>query len=318
MSTGNPGRIPGEVGGAFGGHLARLLARGEFAVTGEIVPPVGADLASVTEHAVALVGSVDAVNLTDNPTATAHMSPLAGVAAAAAAGLEPTVQLTVRDRNRLALTSDLLGAWALGARNVFCLSGDPLHVGDHPDATVVGDVTVNDVIALARRFREQGTTLAGVELADPPRFLVGVADVPLAEPYEPVKLESKLEAGADFVITQIVYDVAALEAWAETMRARGLFERAAVLLGVTPLRSAKQARFMDEKLPGVSVPPAMIEALEAAGPDAEEVGLELAIPMVAEFRRIAGIGGIHVMGMGHDRTTRALVERAGLLPRPAA
>jgi methylenetetrahydrofolate reductase (NADPH) len=279
---------------------------------------VGADLASVTAHAVALVGSVDAVNLTDNPTATAHMSPLAGVAAAAGAGLEPTVQLTVRDRNRLALTSDLLGAWALGARNVFCLSGDPLHVGDHPDAAVVGDLAVNDVIALARRFREDGTTLAGVELADPPRFFIGVADVPLAEPYEPAKLESKLDAGADFVITQIVYDVSALEAWADAMRPRGLFERATVLLGVTPLRSAKQARFMDEKLPGVSVPPAMIAALEAAGPDAEEAGLELAIPMVAGFRRIAGIGGVHVMAMGHDRTTRALVERAGLLPRPAA
>jgi methylenetetrahydrofolate reductase (NADPH) len=224
------------------------------------------------------------------------MSPLAGVAAAAAAGIEPTVQLTVRDRNRLALTSDLLGAWALGARNVFCLSGDPLHVGDHPEAVVVGDLGVNDVIALARRLRDDGTTLAGVELAEPPRYLIGVADVPLAEPYEPAKLESKLDAGADFVITQIVYDVAALASWADAMRTRGLFERATVLIGLTPLRSARQARFMDEKLPGVSVPP----------------------PMVAAIRRIAGIGGIHVMAMGHDPTTRALVERAGLLPRPVA
>jgi methylenetetrahydrofolate reductase (NADPH) len=303
---------------AVGGHFARLIERGAFAVTGEIVPPVGADLTPITEHAVALVGSVDAVNLTDNPTATAHMSPLAGVAAAAAAGIEPTVQLTVRDRNRLALTSDLLGAWALGARNVFCLSGDPLHVGDHPEAVVVGDLGVNDVIALARRLRDDGTTLAGVELAEPPRYLIGVADVPLAEPYEPAKLESKLDAGADFVITQIVYDVAALASWADAMRTRGLFERATVLIGLTPLRSARQARFMDEKLPGVSVPPAMIAELEAAGPDAEEAGLALAIPMVAAIRRIAGIGGIHVMAMGHDPTTRALVERAGLLPRPVA
>jgi methylenetetrahydrofolate reductase (NADPH) len=301
-----------------GGHLAALLARGEFVVTGEIVPPAGASLEPVTEHAVALVGSVDAVNLTDNPTARAHMSPLAGVGAAAAAGLEPTMQLTVRDRNRLALTSDLLGAWALGARNVFCLSGDPLHVGDHPEAVVVGDLTVNDVIALAKRLRDEGTTLAGSELADPPQFLIGAADVPLASPYEPAKLESKLDAGADLVITQIVYDVPALASWADTMRVRGLFERARVLIGVTPLRSARQARYMDEKLPGVTVPPAMIGALEAAGDDAESAGLELAVASIEEIRGIGGVAGIHVMAMGHDRITRALVERAGLLPRPAA
>jgi len=303
---------------AVGGHLASLLARGEFTVTGEIVPPVGGSIDQVTDHAVALVGSVDAVNLTDNPTASAHMSPLAGVAATAAAGIEPTVQLTARDRNRLALTSDLLGAWALGARNVFCLSGDPLHVGDHPDAVVVGDLTVNDVIGLARRLRDDGTTLAGSEVADPPRFLIGVADVPLAAPYEPTKLEAKLDAGADFVITQIVYDVPALAAWADTMRPRGLFERAHVLIGVTPLRSPKQARYMDEKLPGVTVPPAMVAALEAAGEDAEAAGMELAVPMIEHIRGIAGVAGIHVMAMGHDRTTRTLVERAGLLPRPAA
>jgi len=303
---------------AVGGHLATLLARGEFTVTGEIVPPAGGSVAPITDHAVALVGSVDAVNLTDNPTASAHMSPLAGVAAATAAGLESTVQLTVRDRNRLALTSDLLGAWALGARNVFCLSGDPLHVGDHPDAVVVGDLSVNEMIALAKRMREDGTTLAGGSLADPPRFLIGAADVPLADPYDPAKLEAKLDAGADFVITQIVYDVPALAAWADAMRARGLFDRAHVLIGMTPLRSARQARYMDEKLPGVTVPPAMIAALESAGDDAESAGVELAVPLIEEMQGIAGIAGIHVMAMGHDRTTRALVQRAGLLPRPAA
>jgi methylenetetrahydrofolate reductase (NADPH) len=272
----------------------------------------------VREHAVALVASIDAVNLTDNPTASAHMSPLAGVAAAAAAGIEPTVQLTVRDRNRLSITSDLLGAWALGARNVFCLSGDPLHVGDHPDAVVVGDRSVTDVVALARRLRDEGTSLAGTELADPPRYLIGVADVPLADPYNPAKLGSKLDAGADFVITQIVYDVPALAAWADRMRAWGLFERAKVVIGVTPLRSAKQARFMDEKLPGVSVPPDMIAALDAAGEDAANVGVELVVPLIDQIREIAGIAGIHVMAMGHDEVTRDLVTRAGLLPRPVA
>jgi methylenetetrahydrofolate reductase (NADH) len=302
---------------AFGGHLATLLARDEFVVTGEIVPPRGASTESVTDHAVALVGSVDAVNLTDNQTATPHMSPLAAVAAVTAAGLESTVQLTVRDRNRLALTSDLLGAWALGARNVFCLTGDPIHIGDHPDAAVVGDLGVTDVIGLARRLREDGVTLAGADVADPPRYLIGVADVPLAEAYDPAKLERKLDAGADFVMTQIVYDAEAFAAWAEMMRPRGVFERAKVLVGLTPLRSAKQARFMDEKLPGVSVPAAMIRALEDAGEDAPAVGLELAAPLVEQVRGIAGVAGIHVMAMGHDEGTRALVTRAGLSPRPA-
>jgi methylenetetrahydrofolate reductase (NADPH) len=303
---------------AIGGHLAALLARDEFVVTGEIVPPVGASITPITDHAVALVGSVDAVNLTDNPTATPHMSPVAGVAATAAAGIEPTIQLTVRDRNRMALTGDLLGAWALGARNLFCLSGDPIHIGDHPEAAVVADLDVNQAIGLAKRMREDGTTLAGVDLADPPRFLIGVADLPLADPYDPARLEGKLDAGADFVMTQIVYDVEALTTWAELMRGRGLFERAAVILGVMPLRSAKQARFMNERLPGVSVPPSMIEALEAAGEEGPAAGLELAVSLVEELRRIRGIAGIHVMSMGHDEATRALVARAGLFPRPTA
>jgi methylenetetrahydrofolate reductase (NADPH) len=298
------------------GRLAAILAKGSFAVTGEIVPPKGASPEPVAEHARGLVGYVDAVNLTDNPVASAHMSPLAGVRFVAEAGIEPTVQLTVRDRNRLGVTADLLGAWALGARSVFCLSGDPVRVGDHPEATVVGDLTVNDVIALARRMREDGTTLSGGELADPPRYLIGVADVPFAEPYDPSRLMSKLHAGADFVTTQIVYDAERLAAWADRMRAEGLFERARVLIGVTPLRSAKQARFMDEKLPGVHVPAPMVEALESAGDEASIAGMDLTAALVENIRRIPDVGGIHVMAMGHDDVTRELVERTGLFPRP--
>jgi methylenetetrahydrofolate reductase (NADPH) len=298
------------------GRLAAILRRATFAVTGEIVPPKGGSGDVVTEHARGLVGYVDAVNLTDNPTANAHMSPLAGVRFVAEAGIEPTVQLTVRDRNRLGLTADLLGAWALGARNVFCLSGDPIRIGDHPDATPVADLSVNDVVGLARRMRDEGVTLSGGELADPPRYLIGVADVPFAEPYDPVKLDAKLDAGADFVMTQIVYDADRLAGWADAMRARGVFERAKVIIGVTPLRSAKQARFMDEKLPGVRVPAAMIGTLERAGEDAAGVGLELTVELVAAIRAIAGVAGIHVMAMGHDEVTRELIERTGLFPRP--
>ncbi len=299
-----------------GGRLGALLRSGAFAVTAEVVPPRSADGGAVTEHARGLVGYVDAANVTDNPTASAHMSPVAGAALVAAAGVEPTLQLTVRDRNRLAFTADLLGAWAMGARNLLCLTGDPVAIGDHPDAAVVSDLDVLGAVRLARRLRDEGMTLDGAEIADPPRYLIGVADVPLADPYDPARLEVKLDAGADLVWTQIAYDVEALTAWTEVMRARGVLERAQVLVGVMPLRSAKGARFMDEKLPGVSVPPALIEALEAAGDDAAPVGLQLTIDVVRGIRAIPGIGGVHLTGMAHDEVIRAVVEGADLFPRP--
>lgn len=301
-----------------GGRLARLLRARTFVVTGEVVPPRSADLSPVTDQARELVGYVDAVNVTDNPNASAHMSPLAGVRAVADAGIEPTVQLVCRDRNRLALIGDLLGAWALGARNLLVLAGDPLSVGDSPDAKPVFDIGPIDLVALARRMRDEAVTPSGVELAEPPRFLIGVAEAPLVEPYDPSKLEAKLDAGADLVTTQIAYDVEALAAWAAAMRSLGLFERAKVLIGLTPLRSARQARFMDEKLFGVSVPEPIIRNLEDAGDDAREVGSGLTVDLVRALRTIDDVAGIHLMGMGHEDLVRTVVERAGLFPRPTA
>jgi methylenetetrahydrofolate reductase (NADPH) len=244
------------------------------------------------------------------------MSPLAGVRFVSAAGVEPTVQLTCRDRNRLGITADLLGAWALGARNLLCLTGDPLAIGDHPDATVVNDLSVLDMVGLAKQMRDVGTTLSGAEIADPPRYLIAVADMPLADPYDPKRLEDKLDAGADLVMTQIAYDVEALNAWADLMRARGLFERANVVVGVVPLRSAKAARFMHERLPGVRVPGFMIEDLERAGDDAAEVGIGHTIDVVQGIRGIADVAGVHLMGMGRDDAVARVVEGAGLFPRP--
>lgn len=299
-----------------GGRLAAVLRSREFAVTGEIVPPRGADAAAVTAHARALVGSVDAANVTDNPAATAHMSAVAGCALVAQAGIEPTLQITCRDRNRLAITADLLGAWALGARSVLCLSGDPIRVGDEPDAAAVNDVSVLEVVTAVRRMREDGVTTSGVEMDAPPRYLIGVAEMPLADPYDPARLEQKLDAGADLIWTQIAYDVDRLAAWADGAGTRGVFERASVLVGVVPLRSAAGARFMDEKLPGVRVPSGVIEALETAGDDAAAVGLDLTVETVRGIRAIDGIDGVHMMSMGHDDAVRAVVERAGLFPRP--
>jgi methylenetetrahydrofolate reductase (NADPH) len=299
-----------------GGRLAALLDAGEFVVTGEVVPPRSGDGSKVREAARGLVGYVDAVNVTDNPAASPHMSPLAGARFVHEAGAEPTLQLVCRDRNRLAITADLLGGWALGSRNLLILGGDPMDVGDHTDGKPVFDLGPNEVVELARRIRDEGTTGGGAEIADPPRYLIGVADVPLSDPYDPAKLEAKLDAGGDVVWTQIVYDVDRLGEWADLVRPRGIFERAKVLVGLVPLRSLKNARFMDG-LFGVHVPQGAFDVLETAGTDAERAGLEFTIDVAQRIRRIDGISGLHLMGIGRDDLVRAVVEDAGLFPRPS-
>jgi methylenetetrahydrofolate reductase (NADH) len=299
------------------GHLGRILLSGRFCVTAEVVPPRSADPAPVVAQARELVGYADAVNVTDNPASAAHMAPLAGVAVVADAGIEPILQLTCRDRNRLALTADLLGGWALGARAVLCLSGDPAARGDHPDAKEVYDLTVLDLVGLAATLRDEGRLLSGATIEGPPRYLIGVADLPLAAGYDPARLEAKISAGADFVQTQIVYDVEAFTAWADAARSRGVFDRVAVIAGVAPLRNARQARLV-ASLPGVSVPADVLRALEDTGPDAETEGTRLAILIVNGLREIPGLAGVHLMGLGQESAVRRVVEGAGLLPRPVA
>jgi 5,10-methylenetetrahydrofolate reductase len=298
-------------------RLERILHAGTFAVTAEVVPPRSADGSEVTEQARALVGYADAVNVTDNPTGAVHMTPVAGSAMVAEAGLEPVMQLTCRDRNRLGLTSDMLGAWALGARSLLCLSGDPTSLGDHPDARGVFDLDVMDLIRLAAALRSDGIALSGHSLAPAPRYFIGVADLPLATPYDPTRLEQKADAGADFVQTQIVYDVDAFGEWADTMRPRGIFERVFVLPGVAPPRGPRSARYMREHLPGVVVPDAVVERLEAAGPEeAAAAGVELSVEIVRGLRRVEGVAGVHVMGLGKEESVRKVIAGAGLLPRP--
>jgi methylenetetrahydrofolate reductase (NADPH) len=300
------------------GRLERLAGSSRFVVTAEVVPPRSADAEPLTVQARELVGYADAANVTDNPAASAHMSPLAGVAAVADAGIEPTLQLTTRDRNRLALAADLLGAWALGARNLLCLSGDPIAVGDDPAAHEVRDLDVLELVRLATRLRTERRLASGAVIEPAPRYFVGVADSPLAPGYDAGRLEAKLDAGARFVQTQIAFDIDALERWAEVVRSRGVFERAAVIVGVAPLRSAKQARYLDEHLPGVSVPRAIVEVLRDAGDGAEAEGLRIAIDIVRRLQAIQGIAGIHVVGLGRERAVRHLIDATGLAPRPVA
>jgi methylenetetrahydrofolate reductase (NADPH) len=205
----------------------------------------------------------------------------------------------------------------MGARNVLVLAGDPMDRGDDPDAAPVFDMTTEDAVALARRIRDEGTTPSGAAIADPPRYRIGVADVPLAEGYDPAKLERRLDAGAEVVWTQITYDVDRLMAWLDAIRPRGILERARVLVGVVPLRSLANARFLDG-LYGVHVPRGIVETLESAGDDAERAGIELTVDVVRRLRSIEGVAGVHLMGIGRDDLVRTVVERAGLFPRPAA
>jgi methylenetetrahydrofolate reductase (NADPH) len=257
------------------------------------------------------------VNVTDNPTSSAHMSSQAGSALVSAAGLEPVTQLTCRDRNRIGLTSDLLGSWALGARNVLCLTGDPPSVGDHPGAKQVFDLTVLELVRLAASLRAEGRLLSGAVIDPPPKYFIGVADVPLADGYAFERLEQKAEAGADFVQTQIVFDIDAFERWAQEARSRGILERMFVLAGVAVPAGLRGALYMRDHLPGVLVPDRVIRLLEEAGPSAEDEGVRLAVEVVARLKAIDGIAGIHVMGLGKMDLMRRVIQSAGLLPRPA-
>ncbi len=297
-------------------RLERLLTQGVFAITAEVVPPRSADPLPVTTQARELAGYADALNVTDNPTSSAHMSPLAACSLVAAAGMEPVLQVTCRDRNRLGLTSDLLGAWALGARSILCLTGDPPGSGDHPEAKPVFDLGVHELVALAAALRREGRLLSGAVVHPAPRYFVGVADVPLAEGYSFDPLERKADAGASFVQTQIVFDVEAFEKWAAMARSRGILQRLRVLPGVAVPASARAARFMRDHLRGVRVPEAVIERLEEAGPEAEDEGVRLGVEIVARLKAIEGVAGVHLIGLGRMRPLRRLIEAAGLSPRP--
>jgi 5,10-methylenetetrahydrofolate reductase len=298
-----------------GSRLERVLHEEGFAVTAEVVPPRSADPEAVRAQARALEGFADAANVTDSPTGSAHMSPVAGAALVAGEGVEATVQLACRDRNRLAITGDLLGAWAVGARNVLCLTGDRISAEDHPGAVEVHDLTVVDLVRFAAGLRDRGESLDGRPVEPAPRYFIGVADVPLARPYDAGRLELKVEAGADFVQTQIVYDVDSLGEWADDVRGRGVFDRAFVLVGVAPPRSAATARYLRQHLPGVVVPDGVVRRMEAAVDPVDE-GVRLTVDIVKRLREIEGVAGVHVMGLGHEEAVRRVIDEAGLLPRP--
>jgi 5,10-methylenetetrahydrofolate reductase len=294
--------------------LADLVAAGAFVVTGELGPPAACDGATVTAAALALVGVVDAVNVTDNQAATVKMSPLAAATFVQAAGLEPILQLTARDRNVLALQSDLLGAWALGVRTVLALGGDPLRVGRYDGtATHARDVDSVGLVKLIAGMNA-GRLLLGEELPVPTGFLIVGAANPLVDSLE--RLEQKLDAGVGLFQTNIVYDVERFARWFEPLLQAGVAERAPVLVGVTPPRSQRMLRHLHDNIPGVEVDEATFARMDGLeGEDAKAEGVAIARDVIAGLRELPGVAGVHLMAPGWEAQALPLVAAAASLAR---
>jgi methylenetetrahydrofolate reductase (NADPH) len=301
-----------------GPGLRGALAAGRFAVTAEIGPPRGADRDAIARAAGHLRGWVDAVNVTDNPSAHVQVGSLAGCVLAAEAGIEPVMQLTCRDRNRIALQSDLLSAAVLGIPNVLLLTGDhPVH-GDHPEAKPVFDLDGVQLVRTARTMRDAGRLLSGRVVDPPPRFLVGAVENPFAPPtrFRAARLGKKVAAGAEFCQTQFVFDVAAFAAWMRQVVDLGLTQRCAVIAGVGPVRSLRAHEFLRTRVPGVVVPESVGRRLR--GVPAHRVadeGVLMCAETIAALREIPHLAGVHVMAFGYERGVPEILETAGLTRR---
>ena len=291
------------------GRLADALRTGRFAVTAEVAPPRGADITGLRETARLLRGWVDAANVTDNQGARVRMSSLAGSAVLLAEGLDPVMQMTCRDRNRIALQSDLLAAGGLGVPNVLLMTGDQPERGDHPDAPGVFDLDSDTLTAAARVLRDDATLLSGQTVDPPPRYLIGAVDLGAGEPD---RLARKVAFGTEFVQTQFVFDVPAFAGWLARVRDLGLTQRCAVLAGVGPVRSLRALDVM-AGLPGVRVPAALERRLRGvpAHRVAEE-GMAACAEIVAALRELPGLAGVHVMAVAYEQGVPEILTAAGL------
>ncbi len=307
-----------------GSNLEGVLASGTFAVTAELGPPKSAHVPSVRKKADLLKGNVDAANITDNQTAIVRMSSIAAAKLALDQGLEPVMQMTCRDRNRLAIQADLLGAYALGIRNVLCLSGDHQKFGNHPQAKNVFDLDSIQLVGMVRTMRDEGLFQCGEEIRNtkkaplaPPKMLIGAAANPFGDPFpfRVIRLAKKAQAGADFIQTQPVFDMERFRMWMTAVRDRGLHEKTAILAGVMPVKSWKALAYMDKNVPGIRIPAPMIERMQAAE-DGEAEGVKLCVETIREIREMEGVRGIHIMAVEWEAIVPEIVSQAGLLPRP--
>lgn len=302
-------------------NLQRILAGGQFAVTAECGPPRGADPNVIREKGALLKGYVDAVNVTDNQTAIVRMSSIAACTHLLQMGIEPVMQMVTRDRNRIALQSDILGAYSLGIKNILCLSGDHQSFGSQPDALNVFDIDSIHLVRMVHEMKTIGKDMSGFELNVPPTMFVGAAANPFADPFEyrVIRLAKKIDAGANFIQTQCVYNLDRFKKWIQLAREEGLTEKAHILAGVTPLKSAGMAKYMAKRVAGMEVPEDIIKRMEAVPKDrAAEEGLEICLETIAELKATRGVSGVHIMAIEWEEKVGPLVESAGLYPRPEA
>ncbi|MEJ2155052.1 MAG: methylenetetrahydrofolate reductase [Desulfobacteraceae bacterium] len=302
-----------------GSNLEKVLKAGHFAFTGECGPPKGANVEHLNEKMEPLKGMVDAVNVTDNQTAVVRMSSKAASALMVQAGLEPNFQMVCRDRNRIAMQSDILGAYALGIRNMLCLSGDHQSFGNHPQSKNVYDIDSIQLIALVKKMRDEGKFDNDEEIDVPPRIFIGAAANPFADPvdYRVYRLANKIDAGADFIQTQCIYNMPRFREFMKKAVDMGLTEKCYILAGVTPMKSAGMANYMAKFVPGMDVPPELIKRIKDAGKGKMAAeGIKFACEQIEEFKEMEGVAGVHLMAIEWEHKVPEIAEKAGVLPRP--
>jgi methylenetetrahydrofolate reductase (NADPH) len=300
-------------------RIEKLLGQGAFIVTSDCGPPRGADAEVVRKKGELLRGVVDGVNVTDNQTSVVRMSSLSACVILKGMELEPILQMVCRDRNRIALQSDILGAAALGINNVLCLSGDHQKFGDHPQGKNVYDIDSIQLIQTVCRMRDEGRFLGGEEIKGKPLLFVGAAENPFADPFEirAARLGKKMKAGCEFIQTQCIYNLERFSRWMEMVCERGLHEKCAVLAGVTPLKTAGMANYMKKNVPGMDVPDEMIERMKGVPKEKQaEEGIKICVETIQRLREIPGVRGIHIMAIEWEAKVAEIVKAAGLFPRP--
>ncbi len=300
-------------------RLQRVLEQGKFAVTAEITTPKGADFAALRKRADLLREYVDAVNVTDNQSAVVHLSAQACSAELVRLGMEPVFQMTCRDRNRIALQSDFLGALALGARNVLCLTGDHQSQGDEPQAKNVFDLDAVQLLGVLNGAITEGHLLGGSKLDAPVWAYLGGSANPFADPLpaQVMRLGKKVKAGARFIQTQGIFDLERFDQWMAQVRERGWDEQVKIIAGVIPLRSMRAAAYMRDEVPGVVIPDAVMKRLEKASNTAQE-GVKICVETIERLKATKGVAGVHIMAIEWDAIVPEIVTKAGLHPRPAA
>ncbi len=299
-----------------GSRLERVLKSGRFAVTAELNPPDSADPQAVYDRALVLSTVADAINATDASGANCHMSSVGICALLTRAGYEPVYQISCRDRNRIAIQGDVLGAAAMGVKNVLCLTGDGVQAGDQPEAKPVFDFDSLTLLKTIRIMRDKGRFLSGRKLDVPPRLFVGAAENPFVPPFDfrPHRLGKKIAAGAEFIQTQYCFDVPRLREFMSAVRDLGYDKRVFILVGVGPLRSAKVAEWMRTNVPGVWIPDEIVNRLKGAQKQVVE-GKKLCIEIIQQVREMFGVSGVHVMAYRQEELVAEIIEEAGLLPR---